>query len=75
MQRYVHLTPNDVLLRFRLYLASNIVLVVLWSAVFVALVTSGRSAPRRAPGRPIRLAPPNEVSLFLPAGVSDRPIR
>ena len=35
---YVHLTSNDVLLRFRLYFGSGIVLVVMWTSLFIKLV-------------------------------------
>lgn len=37
---FVHLTSNDVLLRFRLYLASTLVLVLLWAVLLVRLVTA-----------------------------------
>ncbi|HEY2775515.1 MAG TPA: MAPEG family protein [Candidatus Binatia bacterium] len=37
---YVHLTSNTVLMRFRLYFASNAVLSLLWASLFVRLVSS-----------------------------------
>lgn len=37
---WVHLTSNDVLMRFRLYIASGIVLVVMWASLLGALVTA-----------------------------------
>jgi hypothetical protein len=37
---FVHLGSNDVLLRFRVYLGSALVLVTLWASLFVKLVTS-----------------------------------
>jgi len=37
---YVHLTSNNVLLRFRLYLGSGVVLAVLWISLLVQLLTS-----------------------------------
>jgi len=35
---YVHLTSNDVLRRFRFYILSGFVLVVMWGSLFVGLV-------------------------------------
>ena len=37
---YVHLGSNDVLLRFRLYIASGLVLVVMWMSLLVRLLTA-----------------------------------
>lgn len=38
---YVHLTSNRVLLRFRVYFASGIVLVALWTTLLVRLLCAG----------------------------------
>jgi hypothetical protein len=38
---YVHLTANDVLMRFRLYIGSGLVLVVMWMSLLVRLLASG----------------------------------
>jgi len=38
---YVHLTSNDVLMRFRLYVLSGLVLVVMWLSLLVRLLTTG----------------------------------
>jgi hypothetical protein len=38
---FVHLSSNDVLLRFRLYFASNFVLLVLWGSLLVRLLSNG----------------------------------
>jgi len=38
---YVHLTSNDVLTRFRLYIGSCLVLVVMWMSLLVRLLTAG----------------------------------
>jgi hypothetical protein len=38
---YVHLTSNDVIVRFSFYLASGIVLAVMWVALFLKLVLPG----------------------------------
>jgi hypothetical protein len=35
---WIHLTSNDVLLRFRIYFGSGLVLVVMWASLFVQLV-------------------------------------
>jgi hypothetical protein len=35
---YVHLTSNDVITRFSMYLASNIALVLMWAILFVQLL-------------------------------------
>ena len=35
---YVHLTANDVLLRFRVFIASGLILVVLWMSLLVQLL-------------------------------------
>lgn len=37
---YVHLTSNDVLTRFRVYLASAVVLTLLWASLLVRLVAA-----------------------------------
>jgi len=37
---YIHLTSNDVLWRFRIYLASGLVLLVLWTSLLAALIRS-----------------------------------
>jgi hypothetical protein len=37
LHSYVHLTSNDVLTRFRLYIASGVVLLVMWSSVLAQL--------------------------------------
>jgi hypothetical protein len=37
---YVHLTSNDVLTRFRVYLGSNLVLTVLWVSLLLKLLTA-----------------------------------
>jgi hypothetical protein len=38
---YVHLTSNDVGTRFRLYMASGLVLLVMWSSLLVQLLRAG----------------------------------
>jgi hypothetical protein len=38
---YVHLTFNDVLLRFKLYFASGFVLLVMWGSLLVQLLRTG----------------------------------
>jgi len=38
---YVHLTSNDVLLRFRVYFGSGLVLLVMWTTLLVQLVRAG----------------------------------
>ena len=38
---YVHLTSNDVLMRFRLYIGSGTVLVVMWMSLLVRLLAAG----------------------------------
>jgi hypothetical protein len=38
---YVHLTSNDILMRFRLYFASGLVLAVMWVSLFFRLATAG----------------------------------
>ena len=37
---YVHLTSNDVLTRFRLYIGSGIVLIVMWGSLLVRLLAA-----------------------------------
>ena len=41
MHSYVHLTSNNVLVRFSLYLASTFVLTVMWSTLLVVLIRAG----------------------------------
>lgn len=38
---YVHLTSNDVVVRFSVYLASGVVLAVMWASLLVQLVRAG----------------------------------
>jgi hypothetical protein len=38
---YVHLTSNDVGIRFRVYMASGLVLLVMWSSLFVQILRAG----------------------------------
>jgi len=42
---YVHLGSNDVLLRFRLYLASGLVLAAMWVTLFARLALYGQGSP------------------------------
>ena len=37
---FVHLTSNDVLLRFRIWITSGLILAVTWVSLFIRLVTS-----------------------------------
>lgn len=41
LHSYVHLTSNDVMLRFRVYFTSALVLLVLWSSLLVQLIWAG----------------------------------
>ena len=41
LHSYVHLGANDVLTRFRVYFAGNLVLLVLWLSLLVQLLRSG----------------------------------
>ena len=41
MHSYVHLTSNNVMVRFSLYLASTFVLIVMWSTLLAALIRTG----------------------------------
>jgi hypothetical protein len=38
---YVHLTSNDVIVRFSIYFASGFVLVVMWSSLLIRLLRAG----------------------------------
>jgi hypothetical protein len=40
LHTFVHLTSNDVLMRFRVYLASALVLTVLWMSLLVRLIVA-----------------------------------
>ncbi len=40
LHTWVHLTSNDVLTRFRVYLGSNVVLTALWVSLFVKLLVA-----------------------------------
>lgn len=41
MHSYVHLTFNNVIVRFSVYFASNFVLLALWATLLFRLVTTG----------------------------------
>lgn len=41
LHSYVHLTANDVLLRFRVYFASGFVLLAMWTSLLVQLISAG----------------------------------
>jgi hypothetical protein len=41
LHSYVHLGTNDVLMRFRMYFASNLVLALLWLSVFGSILLAG----------------------------------
>ncbi|TFH25601.1 MAG: hypothetical protein E4H03_00275 [Myxococcales bacterium] len=41
LHTYIHLMSNDVLTRFRVYFASGLVLLVMWSSLLVQLVRAG----------------------------------
>ena len=41
LHTYIHLTSNDVLTRFRVYFASALVLLVMWSILFLQLILPG----------------------------------
>lgn len=41
LHSYIHLGTNDVLTRFRVYFASGLVLVVMWSSLLVQLLRAG----------------------------------
>lgn len=41
LHSYVHLTSNDVLTRFRVYIASGAILLVMWASLFARLMVSG----------------------------------
>lgn len=41
LHSYVHLTSNNVVVRFRLYMLSGLVLLVLWGSLLVQLVRAG----------------------------------
>lgn len=41
LHSYIHLTSNDVLTRFRVYITSGLVLLVMWTSFLVAIVRAG----------------------------------